>query len=317
MYPARIMTAAALGGAALLLAACGGTTAAGPNPGGGDATGATGATGAAVAQTVAKDGRSAALLPARYRQNGINVASDIPFAPMEMLDANQNVTGFDYDLSQALGAKLGVKVSFQEQAWDSIIPSLQSGKHDIIMAGMNDTTEREKTLDFVDYFHGGMAILVKKGNPNGIRTLLDLCGRTVSVEKSTVQGDLLKAAAPKCVAAGKQPINVSELPTEGDAELAIRSGKADADVLDAAVAEYNAKTAGDGAIFQTVHDPANPNGYSPVHSGIAVLKKDHDLTVALQSALQSLITDGTYTKLLARYDLQAYGVRSAMLNQGT
>ena len=58
---------------------------------------------------------------------------------MEMFDENQKLTGLDYDLAQALGAKLGVRLELQTQAFDSIIPSLQSGKHDVIMSGMNDT----------------------------------------------------------------------------------------------------------------------------------------------------------------------------------
>jgi polar amino acid transport system substrate-binding protein len=306
MIRTRLCTAALLAGtAALALSACSSNSSAG----GGSSPGA-------KAPTVAKDAQSAALLPARFK-NGINVASDIPFAPMEMFDANQKITGFDYDLGQALGAKLGVPFKFETQAFDSIIPSLQSGKHQIIMSGMNDTPARQKTLDFVDYFHGGMAILVKKGNPDGITTVLDLCGKTVAVEKATVQGDLMKSEATKCAAAGKSPISVSELPSEGDAQLAVRAGKATADVLDAAVAEYNAKTAGDGSLFEIVHDAANPTGYSPVYTGIGLLKKDNDLAKALQSALKSLIDDGTYKQLLTRYNLSSYGVESATMNHGS
>jgi polar amino acid transport system substrate-binding protein len=306
MIRTRICAAALLAGAAALaLSACSSNSSAGGT-----------SSPKANAPAVAKDAQSAALLPARF-EDGINVASDIPFAPMEMFDANQKITGFDYDLGQALGAKLGVPFKFETQAFDSIIPSLQSGKHQIIMSGMNDTPARQKTLDFVDYFHGGMAILVKKGNPDGITTVLDLCGKTVAVEKATVQGDLMKSEATKCTAAGKSPIRVSELPSEGDAQLAVRAGKATADVLDAAVAEYNAKTAGDGNLFEIVHDAANPTGYSPVYTGIGLLKKDNDLAQALQSALKSLIDDGTYKQLLARYNLSSYGVESATMNHGS
>jgi polar amino acid transport system substrate-binding protein len=306
MIRTRLCTAALLAGtAALALSACSSNSSAG-------GTGSP----SAKAPTVAKDAQSAALLPARFK-DGINVASDIPFAPMEMFDANQKITGFDYDLGQALGAKLGVPLKFETQAFDSIIPSLQSGKHQIIMSGMNDTPARQKTLDFVDYFHGGMAILVKKGNPDGITTVLDLCGKTVAVEKATVQGEEMKSEATRCTAAGKSPISVSELPSEGDAQLAVRAGKATADVLDAAVAEYNAKTAGDGSLFEIVHDAVNPTGYSPVYTGIGLLKKDNDLAKALQSALKSLIDDGTYKQLLATYNLSSYGVESATMNHGS
>jgi polar amino acid transport system substrate-binding protein len=295
----------AVGTSGLLLSACGGAatvTKTQEQP-------------AASGPVAAKDDTAAAKLPERFK-GGIIVASGV-YPPMSWLNDQGQFTGFDYDLGQALGAKLGVPFTFEEQAFDSIIPSLQSGKHHIIINGMNDTVERQKVLDFVDYFHGGMAILVKKGNPDSITTVLDLCGKTVAVAKATVQADLMKTESENCTKAGKSPITISQLPTENDAMVAVRAGKAVADVLDAAPAEYNAATAGGGAQFEVVHDPANPTGYAPVYTGIGVLKKDHDLTLALQAALESLLADGTYTKLLAKYSLGSYAVDNVQLNGGS
>lgn len=251
MVRIRLAAAIAAATAGMLLTACSGTS--------DTATDQTRPT-----AKVARDAKAAQLLPARFK-SGVNVASGV-YAPMEMLDSQQKFTGFDYDLGQALGAKLGVSFTFTNQAFDSIIPSLQSGKHDIIMYGMNDTPERQKSLYFVDYFHAGMDILVKKGNPEKIDSVLDLCGKSVAVAKATTQADLMRAQAPTCKAAGKKPVTVVELPSEGDALIAVRAGKATADVLDAAVAEYNARTAGNGKEFEVVRDPAHPTGYAPVYT---------------------------------------------------
>jgi polar amino acid transport system substrate-binding protein len=261
---------------------------------------------------VAKDSTLAAMVPARFK-GGINVASGV-YAPMEMLTEDGKFTGFDYDLAQALGGKLGIGFRFENQDFDTIIPSLQSGKHNIIINGMNDTAERQKTLDFVDYFHAGMAILVKKGNPDHVGTVLDLCGKSVAVAKATVQSDLMKTESRKCPGAGKPAMKLVEVPAETDAQLAVRAGKATADVLDAAPAEYAAVTAGNGKLFEVVHDSQHPGGYNPVNTGIGVLKKDHDLTLALQAALKSLIQDGTYKQLLAKYKLSSYAIESALIN---
>jgi len=264
------------------------------------------------------DTAAAAALPAQYKKAGvIRVASDIPFPPMEMFDANQKLTGFDYDLGQAIGAKLGVRMDFQTQAFDSVIPSLQSGKHDVIMSGMNDTPERQKTLDFVDYFHAGFSILVLKGNPQDISTVLDLCGQDVAVQKATVQADILHGYDAKCTANGSSPIKVAELPLETDVQTAVRSGKAIADVVDSAVAAYAATTAGDGKMFEVIRDPANPAGYDPVFTGIGVLKKDAGLSKAINIALQSVIDDGSYAAILKKYALSDYGVEAAGINQGS
>ena len=266
----------------------------------------------------ASDATAVAALPAKYKTAGvIKVASDIPFPPMEMFDSNQNLTGFDYDLAQAIGAKLGVRMELQTQAFDSIIPSLQSGKHDIIMSGMNDTAERQKTLDFVDYFHAGFSILVLAGNPNKITTVLDLCGRNVAVQKATVQADILHGYDAKCTAKGSGPMKIAELPLETDVQTAVRSGRAIADVVDSAVASYAAQTAGDGKMFAVIRDSANPAGYNPVFTGIGVLKKDSQLSKALLLALKSVVADGGYQKILKKYTLTDYAVDKAGINLGS
>ncbi|GAB3126476.1 ABC transporter substrate-binding protein [Glaciibacter psychrotolerans] len=291
--------------ASLLLAGC-------------SAGGAGGSTAAATANPADLDPAAAAALPAKFKDAGvIKVASDIPFPPMEMFDANQNLTGFDFDLAQVLGGKLGVRMELQTQAFDSIIPSLQSGKHDVIMSGMNDTPERQKTLDFVAYLHAGFSILVLAGNPDGITTVLDLCGKDVTVQKATVQADILHGYDAQCTAAGPGPIKTMELPIETDVQTAVRSGKAVADVVDSVVAAYASQTAGDGKLFDVVKDPENPAGYNPVYTGIGVLKKDNALAKALNLAMESAIADGSYARVLKKYDMVDYGIPQAGINLGS
>ena len=239
----------------------------------------------------------------------INIAVDIPYPPMAMYDENNREIGFDPELGRLLGQKLGIDVSLNKQAFDSVIPSLQAGKNDMIMSGMNDTPERQQSLSFVDYTHGGFAIAVKSGNPAKITTQRDLCGKTVSVQKATVQGDLLRAM--DC------GINVMELPTDLDAQTALRAGKSQAYTADAVVAEYVVATTDDGKAFEIVRDPENPAGFNPVYSGIGILKEDTELVEAVKQALQALIDEGTYQEVLDRNSIGAYAVDSAEVNQGT
>ncbi len=270
------------------------------------------------ATTADVDATAAAMLPAKYKEAGIiKAASDIPYPPMEMFDENQNITGFDHDLAQVLGAKLGVKMELQKQSFAAAIPSLLAGKHDVIMSGMNDTAERQKTLNFVDYFHAGFSILVQSGNPENITGVLDLCGKTVAVPKATVQGDILRSYDDACIAAGHDAVDVSELPGETDVQTAVRSGRAVAEVVDSAVAAYTAQTAGDGKLFDLVTDPENPNGYSPVYTGIGILKENDKLAEALHLALMAAIADGTYDEILNKYDLGHFGLDEAGFNLGS
>lgn len=262
--------------------------------------------------TTSADAPLASLVPDAFK-DGIHVASGI-YAPMVMRSDSGEWSGFDYDLGQALSAELGVPFTFEVQDFTSIIPSLQSKKHDIIMFGMNDTAKREEVLDFTDYFQAGLAILVEKGNPAGITSMSDLCGKSVAVAKGTTQAEFVASESAKCASGS---ITSIELPTENDAILAVKSGQAVADVFDAAPAAYTAQTSGDGKDFEVVHDPANPAGYGVAYTGIGVLKENADLTKALEAALQAVMDDGTYADLLAKYDLSDYGVPSATVNGAT
>ena len=297
--------------AALALTGCSGLTASAGTTGAGTAGGGADVPMGDEVSTTA-DPELAALLPDAIVEKGrLDIAVDIPFPPMAMYDDTNREIGFDPELGRLIGQKLDIDVSINKQAFDSVIPSLQAGKNDLIMSGMNDTPERQETLNFVDYTHGGFAILVNAGDDAGITTQSDLCGKTVSVQKATVQGDLLRA-----MDCGSSPVQVTELPSDLDAQTALRAGKSDAYVADAVVAEYAAATTDDGEAFDVVRDPENPAGFSPVYSGIGILKDDAELTEAIRQALQALIDEGAYQEVLERNNIGAYAVESAEVNQG-
>ena len=89
------------------------------------------------------DKAAQALLPADYLTAGINVASDIPYEPFEYWDESGKLTGFDIELGDLIGQKLGVKMIYNDQVFDTIIASLESGNNDIILSSMSDTIERQ------------------------------------------------------------------------------------------------------------------------------------------------------------------------------
>lgn len=256
------------------------------------------------------DAAAAALVPQEYKDAGtVNVGSDIPYAPMEMLDDAGNVTGFDYDLAQLIGEKLGLKFVFEKQAFDTLIASLEANNHDVIMSGMSDTVERQAKLDFVDYFNGGSSLVINKGNPDGVSDLQSLCGKTALIEAATVQGDTL--AAVDC--GDKGAITVLSFPDVPSTLNALRAGKGVAFLIDSPVAADAARTAGNGDYFELAVDPAAPAGYDPGFFGIATLKGD-GLALAIQAALQSAIADGSYQAVLDKWNLGTFAVTEATLN---
>ena len=257
------------------------------------------------------------LLPASIRQSKvIRVASNAPFPPFEMFTGagSTQFTGLDYDLGQAIGNVLGVKVTFTQSAFDGMIPALQAGKYDMIMAALTTTSEREKIVSFVDYAKTGTGILVAKGNPHDIKSINDLCGRTVATQSGASQVQYLASQQSACTAKGKPRITVLALPQFSDSQLAVTSGKAVAVVEDESSLLYAARTINQGNSFQVVSLPSNPAGYAASVTGVAMLKNNTTLINAVEKAVQQVIDNGTYKKLLAKYGLTTLAIPHATVS---
>lgn len=249
-------------------------------------------------------------LPQRIQDaKTIQVGSDIAYAPMEYYDTDgTTVLGFDKELTDALSEQLGVTFTWNNATFDGLITQLKSKKIDVAISGMSDTKERQAEVDFVDYYVAGAMILTKKGNPEGLATLQDLCGKTIAVQRGTTQEGYAQDASKKC----DQPIDILSFDRETEAMLQVKNGRAVAGLQDYPVATYNARTSGGGNDFEVVGDQIQAG---PL--GIAVAKDDTELTDALQEALQAIIDDGTYADLIAKYETPLGAVESATINAGS
>ena len=268
--------------------------------------------------TVADPGASAGgaplaeLLPQAVRDAGVlKVGSDVAYAPVEFFDADgKTIIGIDPDLGAAIGKQLGVKLEFSNATFDGLITSLKSKRIDLIMSAMSDTPERQKEIDFVDYFTAGTSILVKKGNPEKIASLDDFCGKTIALQRGTTQEDVAKEQAAKCKTAGKE-LKVLAFDRDTEALLQVKQGRAVADMNDFPVAAYNAKTSGGGNDFEVVGEQIAAGPY-----GIGVRKEDTQIRDALQKALQALIDNGEYKKILEKWNVTQGAVTTATVNGG-
>ncbi len=303
---------AALAAAGLMLAGCAAAGAeAAPEDGSTDAV-------EIVGVEIGVDDDARALLPDDIREAGaVKVATDAPYAPFEFFveEGSEELTGVDVLLGQAIGAKLGIDFDFAQQGFDGIIPALQAGNFDVTISAMTSSVERMDVLTFVDYSASGTGILTSAGNPENIETYLDLCGMDVAVQGATSQVDLVNDVwQAECEAEGLEPIVLSEFPSDSDAQLAITAGKADASLLTKPSAGFVAKTTNDGETFEVIEDPTAPNGYDATLNGIGVLKENEELAAAIQAALQALIDDGTYGKILAEFGVEGIGIDEATIN---
>jgi polar amino acid transport system substrate-binding protein len=233
-------------------------------------------------------------------QDGIlQVGSDIAYAPIEFYEeGTQTPTGLDVDLGNAIANQMGVRVEFINSGFDGLIPALQAQRFDAIMSSMTITDTRKQEIDFVPYFTAGTGILVQAGNPEGIQTLADLCGKNVAVQVGTIQVDQLNAQNEQCT----QKISVTTFDQNPLAVEQLRLGRADAELADYPVAAYDASLS-DGAL-EVVGEQIEAAPY-----GIGLRKDSTALNAAITKALQAIMDNGEYDKILADWGLEAGSIK--------
>ena len=250
--------------------------------------------------TVSKDDKLAALVPAEIASDGkIVVGQDQSYAPNEFVD-NGKAVGFDVDLGTAIGQKLGLQMEFQNADFSGIIAGLAAGKYELAMSSFSINAERLQTVDMVSYYKAGTSLGVLKGNPDKI-SVDDLCGKTVAVQKGTVQVDDLTARSTKCTTDGKPAISMTQLTAQTDVNLALTAKRAQAMLADSPVVDYAVKQT-NGAL-ETVGQP-----YDDAPYGIPLKKGQGTYNQAIQGAVQALIDDGTFKKILDKWGLNPVGM---------
>jgi polar amino acid transport system substrate-binding protein len=250
------------------------------------------------------DSAAAAKLPAGIKSAGVvKVATDASYPPDEFFASdNKTIQGLDVDLGNAIGAVLGVKFEFANVGFDSIIPSL-GNRFDLGMSSFTDNKDREKTVDMVDYANVGTNFLVPSDSSLDPSSTADLCGKSAAVEKGTVQLDYLQAQAKKC------KLTILPFPDENQANLALKSGRADVVLADVPVNVYTAQQS-DGA-FKVVGGSVLPAPY-----GIAVPKDaaHKGLAEAVLAALDVLDKNGTYDRIFEKWAMAPTGISTFTLN---
>ena len=249
-------------------------------------------------------------LPSEIQQSGvIRNGADFTYPPLEFVEADgKTFTGVDYDLAQAVGEKLGVKVQHSNAAFGTLIPQLQSKRLDMVFSFATVTDERKKAVDFIEYSQSGTAMMVKKGNPDGIRTLADLCGKSVGLQSGAVQVPIAEKASSDCTAAGKPPIDIKQLGKDSEVQMLLRNGRIAVDLLDSPVASYSAAQ---GDEFEVVADQR----YEVRPHGVMVLKGNDQLAEVIREALEELMTEGTYKQILDKYNVADLAIEQAQINR--
>lgn len=226
--------------------------------------------------TEAGGGEEAATTP-------LTVGSDIPYPPFEQGKAGE-YTGFDVELMDAIGEKIGRTPEFTDTSFETIFRDVAQGKFEAVISAATITEEREKEVAFSDpYYLSEQAILVKEGSE--IKGLSELAGKTVGAQQGTTGLEL-----------GKEKAEASELrpyPEGPDAINALKAGTVEAVIIDAPVAQNAVEEEGGVEIAEKVP--------TEEEYGIALAKDNTELLEEINQGLAEVIEDGTYTTIFEKW----------------
>lgn len=248
------------------------------------------------------------------------VCIDIPYPPQEAFDANGQPIGSDPDIAAALAQRLGLKFDpghIENTVFAVIIPALLGNKCDLIISAQNINPDRLKQVDMVPYFKAGQAVVVAKGNPKGIKTKDDMCGKSIAAETGTTEVDFLQGTgdykgaglSESCTKAGKPAITVKTFDKDSDALLALQSGTVDGYFADSPAAGYAVDHSSGNLELSGVT-------LEEAIEGISVSKEHTALRDAVKTALLSMISDGTYAQILQKWGVQDGGITADQVNSG-
>ncbi|OXS37067.1 ABC transporter substrate-binding protein [Streptomyces sp. XY006] len=260
--------------------------------------------------SVRKSDAVAALLPADVRRAGtLRVGSSIGFPPGAYYPngPDKAPAGQDIDLADAVAKVLGVKLQRQDASFETILPALGSGKYDVGTGNFGVTTERLKTIDFVTYINDGQGFAVKKGNTalKKVTDLTQLCGLTVGTGAGTTFETTLTEQKGVCAKAGKKPYDVKVYSENAATLTALQQGR-----IDVIMSTIN------GLRYQASQPAAQTTFLGEYHRldvGFA-FKKGSPLTKAFRAAVNELIKDGTYARILQKWGTSASAIETSRIN---
>lgn len=222
----------------------------------------------------------------------IHFAMEATYPPFEYMDANGQIQGFDVDLAKAICASIKAECTFSNQAFNSLIPSLQIGKFDAIISAMAVTDERKQQVNFTNNYYEPTGAFVAPLSAK--ETLSAIPGKVIGVQQGSTYESYLKDKY-----AGK--VTIKNYASVQDAFLDLISGRVDMVLADTPIVTDWLKKTNHASQFGIVGEPIVDHTYFGTGYAIAVNKNNADLLEALNQGLAAVKKDGTLTKLYQSY----------------
>ncbi|ANE34550.1 amino acid ABC transporter, periplasmic arginine/lysine/histidine-binding protein [Campylobacter hyointestinalis subsp. lawsonii CCUG 27631] len=219
----------------------------------------------------------------------LRVGTNAAYPPFEFIDEQNKIAGFDMDLIDALSKKVGFEYKIVNMSFDGLIPALKAGKIDAVAAAMSATPERIKAVSFTKPYYTTENLFIKQAKNGDLTSKQNLEGKKIAVQLGTVQEIAARSIKGVKVMANEDIFA---------AIMALKNGKVDAVLVDSSIGYGYLNKNKDLAEF--LKEPDGSEGFS-----IAFDKDKHtDLIAKINQAVEELKNDGTYDKLLEKYNLK-------------
>ena len=226
--------------------------------------------------------------------------------PDDFRDAKGDVAGWEIDIMRAAAEALGLTLDIRPTTFDTLIPGLQSKRFDGATGQMGITDAREKVIDQVGTLVANEAFGALADSTVKVDGLEDLCGLTVGTTRGSREMVFVDDQNPKCAAAGKKPINALAFNDGNGAAEALMSRRADLFWLGSTAVEYFVgQSKGRTKIVGHYTDTS--------YLGVG-LPKGSPMAKPLQAAIQYLVDNGTYTKIVTKWGLLDGAIKQVPIN---
>ncbi|ALV45721.1 amino acid-binding protein [Arthrobacter alpinus] len=255
-----------------------------------------------------KDAALVAEVPAAIAKDGkLTVGTTAGSVPLSFYATdNKTPVGSELDLAQLVADKLGLELDVQVTAWENWPLKTQSGDLEVVFSNVGINADRVKLFDFSTYRAAYMAFEAKSTSSYDIKGSDDISGLKISVGSGTNQEKILLAWNKELVAKGKAPAELQYYSSDADTILALGSGRTDVNITPYPSAVYRTNTRDDLKIVGKVNA-----GWPNETLVAATTLKDNGLAPAITDALNAVIKDGSYGKVLARWGLSEEALPAA------
>ena len=227
----------------------------------------------------------------------INYCATIDNPPRAYFDEKQQPIGFEVELGTEIASRMGLKVNWVQLKFPGLVPALQAQQCDAIMQELFIRAERLEIIDMVPFSRTGQQIVVRRSDNSLGAGLEDLSGKKLAVPNGTTIHNLAVEANKKLKESGKPEINLVVLPTTTDTFQQLATSQVDAVGTTSTAGAYYVRLRPND--FKAKGDP-----FGLIGTGIGIRKGNTDLTNAVKRSLDSLVADGSYKKLIEKWNMQ-------------